>query len=881
MEKPSLSYEEMAAQLEMLRRKNSDLADQVKQLVVTESKLYEIQEKIDSQMRIYRQLHEYGRTINTCFDIDAIFQLTLAFVLYELNISCALVFLYDRSIDSYRLHMLDGYYDEALENRLKKISLPLSELTLAGFSADSEKIICAHRCSDDALLKLGRRFHLEEYQMNLLVDSNQTPYALLVVGNRKQGTEFSTRIEREGDMMIGLANLVAQVSTRINDLKSYHNLQRANKLKDEFLANTSHELRTPLHGIIGLADSMVDGATGQLSAEQRLNLSLIGASGRRLANMVNDILDFSKLKHRDIQLQKKPLDMHAITQVVFMLLQPLAKKKSLRFINDIEPGTPAVFADEDRMQQILQNLVGNAVKFTETGTISVSAAVENGELAVTVSDTGIGIAPDKQTRIFESFEQADGSTQRQYRGSGLGLAVTRQLVELHGGSIRVNSEQGKGSTFTFTVEISHQNPTEINAEDILRIANRKNALSRISVEQGADFSKKNSPPGDPAGPQPQVLIVDDEPVNLQVIKNQLAGKNIAISLASSGAEAIAAVKSNPGLDLVLLDVMMPGMSGYEVCRELRKKHAANELPVLMLTAKNRVEDLVAGFNAGANDYLAKPFSKDELLARVDTQLHLKVLVAENTRLQTELHIARELQRMMLPSPAELQDIEGLDICGYMRPADEVGGDYYDILRDNGGTKIGIGDVTGHGLLSGVLMLMTQTAVRTLLTSGEKDPVRFLDILNRVIYKNTQRMQTDKTLTLSMIDYTQNMITISGQHEKVIVVREDGRTELVDTIDLGFPIGLEEDIIKFIDEVRVPLNAGDGVVLYSDGITEAENAEGVHYGLDRLCDATTRYWQGSAAAIQQAVINDLKAHIGPQTVYDDLTLVVLKQQPGTA
>lgn len=881
MENPSLSYEEMAEQLEALRRKNSDLADQVKRLVFTESKLYETQETIDSQMRLYRQLHEYGRKFNTCFDIDEIFRLTLAFVLYELNISCGLVFLYDQSTDSFRLHMLDGFYEEDLENRLKKISLPLSEPALAGFRADSEKIICAHRCSDDALLQLGRRFHLEEYQINLLVDSKQAPYALLVVGNRKQDTEFSTRIKAEGDMMIGLANLVAQVSTRINDLRSYQNLQRANKLKDEFLANTSHELRTPLHGIIGLADSMVDGATGQLTAEQHLNLSLIGASGRRLANMVNDILDFSKLKHRDIQLQKRPLDIHAITQVVFMLLQPLAEKKSLRFINRIEPGTPAVFADEDRMQQILQNLVGNAVKFTDSGTVSVSAAVENGELAVTVSDTGIGIAPDKKARIFESFEQADGSTERQYRGSGLGLAITRQLVDLHGGNIRVNSEPGKGAAFTFTVQISHETPAETHAEEILRTTNRENSLSRITFEPGGDFLEKTGAPGDPASPQPRILIVDDEPVNLQVIKNQLACRNIAISLATSGAEAMAAVKNNPGLDLVLLDVMMPGMSGYDVCRELRKKYAANELPVLMLTAKNRVEDLVAGFNAGANDYLAKPFSRDELLARVDTQLHLKVLVAENTRLQTELHIARELQRMVLPSAAELQDVDGLDICGYMMPADEVGGDYYDVLRDNGGTKIGIGDVTGHGLLSGVVMLMTQTAVRTLLTCGEKDPVRFLDILNRVIYKNAQRMQTDKTLTLAMIDYTRDMIKISGQHEKVIVVRKDGRTELVDTIDLGFPIGLEENIIKFIDEIHVPLDSGDGVVLYSDGITEAENMEGVQYGLDRLCDAATRYWQGSAAAIQQAVIDDVKAHIGSKTVYDDLTLVVLKQQPGTA
>lgn len=878
MEKSPLSREEMAAQLNILRRKNEDLADQVKRLVATEHKLYETQEAIDSKMRIYRQLHEYGKKFNTCFDIDEIFRLTLKFVLYELNFSCALVFLYEQRTESFYLHMMEGFYEEESRRHLKTIGLPLSSPAIEPLHAGAERIICANDCDDEVLLELGRRLTLAEYQVNLLAGTKHAPYALLFVGNRKQDTEFSTRIENEGDMMIGLANLVAQVFTSIQNIRSYQDLQQANKLKDEFLANTSHELRTPLHGIIGLADSMLEGATGELTPEQQLNLSLIGVSGRRLANMVNDILDFSRLKHHDIQLIKKPLDMATITRVVFMLLAPLVEKKGLKLINRIEPGTPAAFADEDRMEQILHNLVGNAVKFTDTGTISVSAAVENGQLAVTVSDTGIGIAQDKQARIFKSFEQADGSNERRFKGSGLGLALTRKLVELHGGRIRVESEPGKGSAFIFTVPISSDRPAETGNEIKMQQLERGDRLSRILPDATGEIHKKTASYAEPCLPEKKILIVDDEPVNLQVIKNQLAGKRFAISMATSGAEAIAAVESDPGYDLVLLDIMMPGMSGYDVCRQLRKKYAANELPVLMLTAKNRVEDLVAGFHAGANDYLAKPFSKDELLARVDTQLHLKTLVAENTRLQTELRIARELQRMVLPTSTELRDIEGLEISGYMQPAEEVGGDYYDVLQNGDGVKIGIGDVTGHGLLSGVVMLMTQTAVRTLQTCGERDPVRFLDILNRVIYKSTERMQTDKILTLAIIDYNQNRIRISGQHEKVIIVRNGGKTELVDTIDLGFPIGLKKNIVEFINETKVALAPGDGVVLYSDGITEAESMDGVNYGLERLCHTISNCWHLPAEAVKETVVNDVRAHIGPQTVFDDLTLVVVKQQP---
>lgn len=186
-------------------------------------------------------------------------------------------------------------------------------------------------------------------------------------------------------------------------------------------------------------------------------------------------------------------------------------------------------------------------------------------------------------------------------------------------------------------------------------------------------------------------------------------------------------------------------------------------------------------------------------------------------------------------------------------------------------------MTGHGLESGVLMMMTQTAVRTLLLSGETDPVRFLSILNRVIYDNVERTQMDKSLTLALLDYKEGRVRLSGQHEEMIVVRKGGEVELLDTIDLGFPIGLEGNISEFVNETTVLLNPGDGVVLYSDGFTEAENMAGEFYGLERLCDVISRHWGKSAEDIKQAVVEDVHQYIGEQQRYDDLTLVVLKQR----
>jgi serine phosphatase RsbU (regulator of sigma subunit) len=253
------------------------------------------------------------------------------------------------------------------------------------------------------------------------------------------------------------------------------------------------------------------------------------------------------------------------------------------------------------------------------------------------------------------------------------------------------------------------------------------------------------------------------------------------------------------------------------------------------------------------------------------------LKEENLRLSAELDVTRQLQQMILPKPSELEAIEGLEITGFMEPAEEVGGDYYDVLQQDGKVKIGIGDVTGHGLESGVLMLMTQTAVRTLLESNQTDPVKFLDILNRTIYHNIQRINPYKDLTLALLDYADGIITLSGQHEEMIVVRTGGNVERIDTRYLGFPIGIEEDIADFIATVQVQLHPGDVVVLYTDGITEAEDINREQYGLERLCEVVSRHWERSAQAIKEAVIEDVRSHIGEQKVFDDITLVVLKQK----
>ena len=393
-------------------------------------------------------------------------------------------------------------------------------------------------------------------------------------------------------------------------------LRTVDRLKDEFLANTSHELRTPLNGIIGLTQSLLDGAAGPVSSQLSANLTKVVYSGKRLAGLVNDILDFSKLKNQSLRLDLKPVDLHAITEVIFDLSRPLLGQKDVRLVNQISPEANAVLADENRLQQIMSNLLGNAIKFTESGTVTVRSKPDGAMTLVEVEDTGIGIPREQWERIFKSFEQADGSTERHYGGTGLGLAITKRLVDLHGGEIWVNSQEGKGSVFSFKLPNAAQ-----KAIDTSLAVPEKIVTGALPEIPSTALVHQPKPAVKYTGAF-RVLIVDDEPVNRQVLINYLSLQNYRLIEAANGPEALAILKDREDIDLVLLDIMMPKMSGFQVCREIRKQAGFQELPVIFLTAKNQIGDLVTGFECGANDYLTKPINREELLSRVKTHLQL-------------------------------------------------------------------------------------------------------------------------------------------------------------------------------------------------------------------------------------------------------------------
>ncbi len=428
-------------------------------------------------------------------------------------------------------------------------------------------------------------------------------------------------------------------------------LKEVDKMKDEFLANTSHELRTPLHGIIGLSELLLNDDENNFSNESYESLQLIRASSKRLSALINDILDFSKLRNKNIELSLGVVDLHELIDQVVALTSPLFADKDLRLENNIPDSFPYVIADKNRLTQVMHNLIGNAVKFTEQGRISITAAEVNGKAMVSVIDTGIGIPKEKLGSIFAHFEQVDGSIERKYGGTGLGLSITKKLIELHGGTIRVESEIGQGTEFYFDLKIAKEG--EINNLVLPSVTDQPSTLSDDVGKPKPDTTKKATKDNKKsllthskhagkadAGPKAEaniavassfrVVIVDDEMVNRRVLSDHLKKNGYETVEYSSGDQFLQSEFEDglEKLDIILLDVMMPGKSGYEVCKEIRTKLAPEQLPVVFLTARSEDSDIEMGYTVGGNDYLRKPFSKEELLHRM--RLHLSLLDVNRT-----------------------------------------------------------------------------------------------------------------------------------------------------------------------------------------------------------------------------------------------------------
>nr|WP_120464006.1 ATP-binding protein [Paenibacillus aceti] len=415
-------------------------------------------------------------------------------------------------------------------------------------------------------------------------------------------------------------------------------LQRMNDHKDQFLANTSHEFKNPLHSMLNMSQSVLKREQHLLQERSIKELETVLSVGRRLTWILNDLIDVMSLQEGNPRLQKKVILIQPIVTGVMDMLQLNAEIKSVAIANQISEDFPPVIADENRVIQIVFNLLHNAVKYTNEGTISIQAFAKDGRAYIEIADTGIGMDEHMLKRLFRPYEQGSTSVTMIEGGFGLGLSISKQLVELHGGTLDVSSALGEGSTFTFSLKLADLKAVEendvTNSFDSLPIQSMP-IQENISIKaEKADIPMAAKPTTllEMNRDRPILLIVDDDPINLQVLEAILPPDEYEITMVTSGKEALAVLDTKEW-DLVISDIMMPQMSGYELTRMIRERFTLTELPVLLLTARSQPKDIQSGFIAGANDYVTKPVEAIEIKSRIEALTTIKRSVRDQLRLE--------------------------------------------------------------------------------------------------------------------------------------------------------------------------------------------------------------------------------------------------------
>lgn len=591
-------------------------------------------EQVERMLTELEKLNRLGRQLNTTNSLTQMLKLVLREALLVTNSPAGTISLYDKSTRELSLHTASGFSEGfekqepwlvragGLTERILSERKPFVVPNIFESTDFALNIILANEGVEALValpLALGDEIvgilYVNDFAPRAYDDNQVTILDLLAsqASHAIQKARLFQRIEEEKrELKLLNEHLETRIMERTSDLtKTNEELIRSNQAKSQFLSNMSHELRTPLTSINGFSEFLIDGFVGPLNDAQSKYLKNINLSGKHLLELINGILDLSKIEAGKVSLKLEKVDIPPLLDEIMLVLEGFANKANVKLNLACDETIPSVFIDRTKFKQILYNLSSNAIKFSPEGS-EVNVVVnydkasfisgneeQYGTLSIAIRDRGIGIAPEDQAIIFNPFEQADGSHSRHFEGTGLGLTLTKRLIEMHGGNITVESRPGEGSCFTFTLPVETVMPAAVTQTK--QVSGRPRLADPI-------YSKPDSVAAD----APLILVVDDDAHSLEISTLYLSAAGYRVCHAMNGEDALDVARRKRPF-LILLDVMMPGKDGWEVLQELKLDAETSDISVIMCTVSENEE---LGMALGATDYLAKPIDRDLLASKL-------------------------------------------------------------------------------------------------------------------------------------------------------------------------------------------------------------------------------------------------------------------------
>ena len=651
--------------------------------------------------------------------------------------------------------------------------------------------------------------------------------------------------------------------------------------KTDFVANVSHEFRTPLTLLLGPLETAL--AALEADSPLREGLETAHRNAQRMLRLTNTLLDFSRMEGGHLEARFEPVDLPALTSEITNAFHAVFEHSGVELIVACEPAGKTVFLAVDLWEKIVLNLLSNAYKFTFSGSVTVTTRASDGGVQLLVADTGEGIPATELPRLFERFHRVPGTRSRSHEGTGIGLALVQELVGLHGGTIEVASTPGRGTTFTVTVPLgsNHLPADQCSVSRSGPLPTTPSSLVAEALRWLPGTTDPHPAPGPLAAAhaaqldRPCILVVDDN-TDMRNYLTRVLQEHYDVRTSPDGATALEVIKTCAP-QLVLTDVMMPNLNGLELTARLRADPSTAHIPVIMLSARAGPEAAVDGLGAGADDYLAKPFTTAELLARCRTSIELATLrtaalrEAEH-RYEREHALALQLQHALLPEA--LPSLHNMICAAHYQPCTEgaqIGGDWYDVIDVSAAYVVAVvGDVVGHDLRAAATMARFRNAIRAY---AIEDPSPAA-ILNRVD-QFAERLEPDfATVVVVTLDTrTGTFRYANAGHPPPLIAGPGTATRTLDE-DVDPPLGLSPAPRI---ELSGQLLAGETLLLYTDGLIERRN-ESITDGIARLSQAFAALARSHpVAAIPEQLATDL---IG-ERADDDVALLALSYVPAAA